>query len=252
MKLRGLAFEVEIPQARPTIVSEFSRQVVEELAKSDLLILPDPHAMDDGIGGDLDDQPWALLRSSLRNDIFTLQVHPTINDTMFGYAEFLKLNKKLSNPTVGDTKPWFFIGERSIIMRVRVLNHIVPAPRWGHILGPVAMFSTPSQPLSGSHPCFGSRVLFLLPRATGSSRDEPLEPGCYDDHCPSDVEVRISSSFHIIGCLPSAAFGPPHTPAAISDYTGAANNPPAAATITCSSALPSFAGAKVSDRFYAR
>ncbi|KAJ7440580.1 hypothetical protein FB451DRAFT_1443184 [Mycena latifolia] len=172
-KKHGLVFDIKLAQEGPASIREFGRDVKSSLEASDLFMVPSPESgADDSVADDLDSQPWVILKAAVRGDVYTLDVHPSINDNTFGYAEFCKLNKKFANPLPNDTKPWIFL-----------------APRFGHILGPVASFSTPEAPLHGRHPCLGQRVLDGPPSAIPASRSDPLDIECYADYCPSSTQT---------------------------------------------------------------
>ncbi|KAJ7703717.1 hypothetical protein B0H17DRAFT_1194198 [Mycena rosella] len=128
-KDRGLAFELQVAAAGPTSVEKFSQDVAANLQSSDLAMPPCPDGSASGVGPDLDDPVWALLKPSLRNGLWTFGVHPTINDNTFGCAEFHKLDKKFPNPT----RP----ASTQNMMPTALAPWIFIAPRFGPICGSV-------------------------------------------------------------------------------------------------------------------
>ncbi|KAJ6570006.1 hypothetical protein B0H10DRAFT_2444595 [Mycena sp. CBHHK59/15] len=210
----GLSFQLEVPQQGSASVAEFSRKTTEHLSSHNISFPPCPDdTVDDTFPGDLDAQMWVLLIPRIRKDVYNFEVHPTINDNLFGYAEFAKLNHKFVNPK-STSIPWIFI-----------------APRFGHMLGPVSSFSMPNSPLNGCHPCFGLRMLDRLPPATRAGRNDPIDIDCYVGLCPSDDTDQNSS---VLPYLPPApdqigtvlSYLPPGLPTSTSAPPRAITPPP--------------------------
>ncbi|KAJ7438198.1 hypothetical protein B0H11DRAFT_2254787 [Mycena galericulata] len=171
-KDQGLYFSLDIPQNGPANVTEFTQGLTEQLRARDFSLPPCPDDTLQGVSSnDLAGQLWELLSSRASQDVYNFNVHPSVNDSTFGYNTFKKLQKP---PNPLDTNNlWIFL-----------------APRFGPLLGPVTAFSTPASPLSGSHPCFGWRFLDTLPPTHRSIRDDPLDTTCYEacpSHAPSIV-----------------------------------------------------------------
>ncbi|KAJ7776855.1 hypothetical protein DFH07DRAFT_951468 [Mycena maculata] len=163
----GLYFAIDIPHDGPTNVAEFNRHIVDKLAEHNLTMPACPDDTLDGVSSDdLAGQLWELLQPRGLQDVYTYQIHPSINDDNFGHSTFKKL-QKLPNP-LDTNQLWIFL-----------------APRFGPLLGPVASFSTRD---AGNHPCFGLRFLDTLPATHRSTRNDPLDVGCYGS-CPSDETV---------------------------------------------------------------
>ncbi|KAJ7884387.1 hypothetical protein B0H14DRAFT_3432470 [Mycena olivaceomarginata] len=153
---RQLIISVTVPSQGLMSPAEFSRQISAPFAAHNITIPPFPEDVEAGAADDLDGQLWSLLQIKLRKGTYSVAEHPTIQTIAFGYKEFVALNKKFAN--VLANRPWAWIG-----------------PRFGPLVGPISSFSTAETPLSGCHPCFGSRVLFPLPRAH-NNRNDRLEP----------------------------------------------------------------------------
>ncbi|KAJ7807589.1 hypothetical protein B0H14DRAFT_2609492 [Mycena olivaceomarginata] len=114
----------------PMLPAEFSRQVQAELNTHGISFYPPPADHNPGPPGDLHSQLWVLLQASIRQGVYTLKAHPTIDDNMFSLLEFKKIKTKLPNPMApagrGGVPPWIPI-----------------APQFGDLIGPVNSFSTP-------------------------------------------------------------------------------------------------------------
>ncbi|KAJ7765985.1 hypothetical protein B0H14DRAFT_3510132 [Mycena olivaceomarginata] len=168
-----LVFKIQVPAQGPMLPAEFSRQVQAELNAHGISFHPPCRPRSRSSWRPLL-QLWVLLQASIRQGVYTLKTHPTINDNMFGLPEFKKINTKFPNPMAptggGGVIPWIPI-----------------APQFGHLISPVDSFSTPVAPLHGSHPCMGWRILDSLPRAQASAQDDPLDVECYDGYCPSEA-----------------------------------------------------------------
>ncbi|KAJ7238534.1 hypothetical protein B0H12DRAFT_1237888 [Mycena haematopus] len=172
LKKYHLVFKVDVAcrDSVPIPAAEFFYKIKEHL-DLDRITIPLGPTNSAAASSDLHVQPFVLLKASISQAVFKLDAHPTINDNQFTYKEFTKLNTKLPNPLTTEVErslPWIWI-----------------APRYGHLIGPVSSFSTPAAPLSGMHPCFGIRILDLLP-VTSTTRDDPLQPECYPGHCPEE------------------------------------------------------------------
>ncbi|KAJ7245901.1 hypothetical protein B0H12DRAFT_1306591 [Mycena haematopus] len=191
-----LVFNIKVPGQGVTSPAEFSRQLLAYLSTHNLTMPPFPSDYEHDGADDLDGQLWILLDVQRRVDVHTLSAHFTINDNTFGYAQFKKFTSKFPSilftptssvplPTATNPPPWIFIGT-------------LLAPRFGNLVGPVATFSTPSEQLAGTHPCFGMRVIRKARRTTS---DEV--PECYENHCPAPASpVSVTS---ILSQLPGPA-----------------------------------------------
>ncbi|KAJ7655710.1 hypothetical protein DFH06DRAFT_1132791 [Mycena polygramma] len=186
LETHKLAFKVNIPASGRISPAELSNQIIAQLSAHGFTMPPFPDDLEPGPADDLDGQLWGLLQANKSGDIFKLGPHTSINDNSFTYQAIIKLNKKFPNvlPTAND-KNWMPV-----------------ACRFGPLWGSLACFSKPDAPLSGTHPCWGERLLYRLP-IIGTLRGE-----CYTDpaHCPVPAQTPIQA---LLGNIPR-----PQTPPA--------------------------------------
>ncbi|KAF8145147.1 hypothetical protein K438DRAFT_1782182 [Mycena galopus ATCC 62051] len=194
-----LICRIKVPADRKIPPAEFSGHITTHLQSHGLSMPPRPTDVDIGNPDDLHSQPFILLKSSVKNGVYILNQHPGINDNLFTSQEFLKLNRSFPNPMTGpdSSHPWIWI-----------------TPRYGHISGPVEGFSTSDQPLSGTHPCFGLRIVDTLPASQAASRNEPLDPECYDGYCPT-IQIAPILSGLLNGSQLARPITPPPQPSLI-------------------------------------
>ncbi|KAF8188551.1 hypothetical protein K438DRAFT_1972254 [Mycena galopus ATCC 62051] len=199
LDLHHLICRIKVPPDGKIPPAEFSGHITTHLQSHGLSMPPRPTDVDIGSPDDLHSQPFVLLKSSVKNGVYTLNQHPGINDNSFTSQEFTRLNRSFPNPMTGldSPHPWIWI-----------------APRYGHISGPVDGFSTPDLPLSGTHPCYGLRIIDTLPASQAASRNDPLDVECYDGYCPV-IEIAPILSGLLNGGPPARFITPPLQPSLI-------------------------------------
>ncbi|KAJ7032324.1 hypothetical protein C8F04DRAFT_1262077 [Mycena alexandri] len=178
----GLLFKITVPLNGPMAAAEFSRLVQAQLDLFNYSFPAPPHNEDPGDPNDLHSQRWILLHSTIQNSVYTLKLHPKINDNSFGHTEFVKLNGKFSNPMTDanapTTLPWIQIDFTPLQHRTSAISL------------DLERFSTPAAPFFGLHSCVGLRILSSLPKSRKSTRDEPLDVYCYDGFCPVNENIN--------------------------------------------------------------
>ncbi|KAK6996017.1 hypothetical protein R3P38DRAFT_3288046 [Favolaschia claudopus] len=184
-----LVLSISVPGSGQASPADFNRQIFYHMEEHSLMFPEFPSDYPPGDADQLDGQLWVLCGMNRRQDKYTLSIHPNINDGRFGYAEFKRLSGQFANVLAGANG--------------RVMIFI--APRFGHLLGPIEGFSTPAEPLTGSHPCFGERVLCTLPSAESNKPQDPAE--CYPGDCPVEPATAINSLLRSL----SAPSAPPRT-----------------------------------------
>ncbi|KAJ6479988.1 hypothetical protein C8R47DRAFT_1074450 [Mycena vitilis] len=186
LEAHKLAFKVNVPATGRISPAELSNQILTQLSAHGFTMPPFPAELEPGPADDLDGQLWGLLQATKSGDIFKLGPHTSIHDNSFTYQAIVKLNKKFPNvlPNAND-KHWMPV-----------------ACRFGPLWGSLVCFSRPEAPLSGTHPCWGERLLYRLP-IIGTLRGE-----CYTDPalCPVPAQTQIQA---LLGNIPR-----PQTPPA--------------------------------------
>ncbi|KAJ7894916.1 hypothetical protein B0H14DRAFT_2558947 [Mycena olivaceomarginata] len=189
-----LVFTVKVPRVGPIPAAEFSQKIHVHLDTHQLTMPPCPPGVTHGPPDDLHSQPFILLKSAMRAGIYNLKKHLSIIDNQFTYSEFVKISRAFPNPLPNPqgSYPWIWI-----------------APRYGHLIGPVAEFSTPGAPLFRNHPCYGLRLLDTLP-APRFVHSDPLNLECYFEYCPSDdIGPRLDTLMTSIAVAQRPATPPP-------------------------------------------
>ncbi|KAF7329412.1 hypothetical protein MKEN_00203000 [Mycena kentingensis (nom. inval.)] len=166
-----LALDVAVPRNGPISLEGLTVRLREHLAAHDLRFAPAPASSSaPEVSGQYLHQPYLVLQSGVKAGVYVWHPHTKMNENLFTAAALKKLDDAVPHPDMGSGKLLVFLG-----MRFAALQ------------GDVERFAVPDEYLVGMHPCWGLRVLALLPDVNGTRPPDGVDrciEGCPEDDPP--------------------------------------------------------------------